>query len=87
MSSGNTRSCLQRRSWLRSLPLAKSSCAKIRRILSVLFNHACRHELFGRNPIRLVRQGGETAFNTKCTDTRGDKACPFALSMVSTELA
>ena len=46
-------------SWLRSLPLAKSSCAKIRGILSVLFNHACRHELFDRNPIQLVRQGAK----------------------------
>jgi integrase len=46
-------------SWLRRLPLAKSSCAKIRNILSVLFNHACRHELFNRNPIRLVRQGAK----------------------------
>jgi integrase len=45
--------------WLRGLPLAKSSCAKIRGILSVLFNHACRHELFDRNPIRLVRQGAK----------------------------
>jgi integrase len=45
--------------WLRSLPLANSSCAKIRSILSVLFNHACRHELFDRNPIRLVRQGAK----------------------------
>jgi integrase len=45
--------------WLRSLPLAKSSCAKIRGILSVLFNHACRHELFDRNPIRLVRQSAK----------------------------
>jgi integrase len=46
-------------SWLRGLPLATSSCAKIRGILSVLFNHACRHELFDRNPIRLVRQGAK----------------------------
>src|SRR5260370_35259507 len=46
-------------SWLRRLPLAKSSCAKIRNILSVLFNHACRHELFNGNPIRLVRQGAK----------------------------
>jgi len=46
-------------SWLRRLPLAKSSCAKIRNILSVLFNHACRHELFDRNPIQLVRQGAK----------------------------
>jgi hypothetical protein len=46
-------------SWLRRLPLAKGSCAKIRNILSVLFNHACRHELFNHNPIRLVRQGAK----------------------------
>ena len=45
--------------WLRRLPLAKSSCAKIRGLLSVLFNHACRYELFDRNPIRLVRQGAK----------------------------
>ena len=44
-------------SWLRRLPLAKSSCAKIRGLLSVVFNHACRYELFDRNPIRLVHQG------------------------------
>jgi integrase len=41
-------------SWLRSLPLAKSSCGKIRNLLSVLFNHACRHELFDRNSIQFV---------------------------------
>jgi len=46
-------------SWLRRLPLAKSSCAKIRGLLSVLFNHACRYEFFDRNPIRLVRQGAK----------------------------
>ena len=43
-------------SWLRSLPLARSSCAKIRNLMSVLFNHAWRYELFDRNPIKLVRQ-------------------------------
>jgi integrase len=46
-------------SWLRRLPVAKSSCAKIRGLLSALFNHACRYELFDRNPIRLVRQGAK----------------------------
>src|SRR6202158_2864755 len=46
-------------SWLCRLPLAKSSCAKIRGLLSVLFNHACRYELFDRNPIRLVRQSAK----------------------------
>jgi integrase len=46
-------------SWLRSLPLAKGSCAKIRNLMSVLFNHAWRHELFDRNPIKLVRQSAK----------------------------
>ncbi len=46
-------------SWLRQLPLAESSCAKIRGLLSVVSNHACRHEFFERNPIRLVRQGAK----------------------------
>jgi integrase len=47
---------IQVESWLRRLPLAKSSCAKIRNLMSVLFNHACQYELFDRNPIHLVRQ-------------------------------
>jgi integrase len=46
-------------SWLRSLPLARSSCAKIRNLMSVLFNHAWRHELFDRNPIKFVRQSAK----------------------------
>jgi len=45
--------------WLRSLALAKSSCAKIRNIMSVLFNHGIRHEICEYNPIRLVRQGAK----------------------------
>jgi len=50
---------IQVESWLRTLPLAKSSCAKIRNLMSVLFNHACRYELFYRNPIYLVRQSAK----------------------------
>ncbi len=46
-------------SWLRRLPLARSSCAKIRNVMSVLFNHACRYEFFDRNPIHLVRQSAK----------------------------
>ena len=46
-------------SWLRGLPLARSSCAKIRNVMSVLFNHAWRYELFDRNPIKLVRQSAK----------------------------
>lgn len=45
--------------WLRRLSIARSSRAKIRSILSILFNHACRYELFDRNPIRFVRQGAK----------------------------
>jgi integrase len=50
---------IQVESWLRGLPLAKSSCAKIRNVMSVLFNHACRYELFDCNPIYLVRQSAK----------------------------
>ncbi len=46
-------------SWLRSLARARSTCAKIRNLMSVLFNHAWRHELFDRNPIKLVRQSAK----------------------------
>jgi integrase len=42
--------------WLRSLPLARASCAKIRNLMSVVFNHAIRHQVYSHNPIRLVRQ-------------------------------
>ena len=50
---------IQVESWLRGLPLAKSSCANIRNLMSVLFDHACRYELFNRNPIYLVRQSAK----------------------------
>lgn len=42
--------------WLGGLDLARGSRAKIRNVFSILFNHACRYELFDRNPIRFVRQ-------------------------------
>jgi integrase len=45
--------------WLQGLNLARGSRAKIRNVFSVLFNHACRHELFDRNPIRFVRQSAK----------------------------
>ena len=45
--------------WLRQLPLARSSCAKIRNLMSVLFDAACRAQLFDQNPIRLVRQSAK----------------------------
>lgn len=45
--------------WLRTLRLARSSCAKIRNLMSVLFNHARRYDLFDGNPISLVRQSAK----------------------------
>src|SRR6266446_1529702 len=58
--------------WLRSLALAKSSCAKIRNIMSVLFNHGIRHEICKYNPIRLVRQGAKRKkFPTVLSGQRG----------------
>jgi integrase len=45
--------------WLRSLPLARSRCAKIRNVMSVVLNHGIRHEICARNPIRFVRQSAK----------------------------
>jgi integrase len=45
--------------WLRSLPLARASCAKLRNLMSMLFNHGVRHGICDTNPIQLVRQGAK----------------------------
>jgi integrase len=45
--------------WMRSLPVARSTCAKIRNVMSVLFNHTIRHGIGSVNPIRLVRQSAK----------------------------
>ena len=45
--------------WMRSLPLARSTCAKIRNVMSVLFSHTIRHGIGSLNPIRLVRQSAK----------------------------
>jgi hypothetical protein len=45
--------------WLRSLTLAGASCAKIRNLMSVLFNHGIRYQISDRNPIQLVRQSAK----------------------------
>jgi len=45
--------------WLRQLPLARGSCAKIKNVMSVLFNHARRYDLFDANPIQFVRQSAK----------------------------
>ena len=45
--------------WLESLSLAPGSRAKIRNIMSAVFNHALRYEWTHRNPITLVRQSSK----------------------------
>ena len=45
--------------WLAKLPLARASRAKIRNLMSLLFNHARRYDLFDRNPISMVRQSAK----------------------------
>lgn len=45
--------------WLGTLTLANGSKAKIRNLMSALFNHAMRYEWADRNPIRFVRQSAK----------------------------
>ena len=40
-------------------PWRKAVVQKVRNVMSVLFNHACRYEFFDRNPICLVRQSAK----------------------------
>jgi integrase len=45
--------------WLKGLPLANGSKAKVRNVMHALFNHAMRHEWAEKNPITLVRQSAK----------------------------
>ena len=45
--------------WLGNLSLADGTKAKLRNIMSAVFNHAIRHEWLDRNPISLVRQSAK----------------------------
>ena len=47
--------------WLRDLPLADGSRAKVRNLMHSVFNHAIRWEFFTRNPIAFVRQSAKRA--------------------------
>ena len=46
-------------SWLGTIPRANGTKAKIRNIMSAIFNHAMRHEWLDKNPITLVRQSAK----------------------------
>jgi integrase len=45
--------------WLREVPLANGTRAKLRDLMHTLFNHGNRWEFFTRNPITLVRQSAK----------------------------
>lgn len=45
--------------WLGNLSLAPGTKAKLRNIMSAVFNHAIRHEWLDKNPISLVRQSAK----------------------------
>jgi integrase len=45
--------------WLSEIKRARATKAKIRNIMSALFNHAMRYEWLNRNPITLVRQSAK----------------------------
>jgi len=45
--------------WLKYLELAPATRSKIRNLMSVVFNHAIRHDLYDRNPINQVRQSAK----------------------------
>ena len=45
--------------WLKALPLARGTKAKMRNIMSALFSHAIRWEWAEKNPIRSVRQSAK----------------------------
>jgi integrase len=47
--------------WIRSLPLADGSKAKIRNIMSAVFTHGIRYEVTDKNPMRVVRQSAKRA--------------------------
>ena len=45
--------------WLKTMPLARGSRAKIRNLMSALFSHAIRWEWTEQNPIKSVRQSAK----------------------------
>jgi integrase len=47
--------------WLKTLPLANGSKAKIREVFGAAFRHAIRYELYSTNPIASVRQARKRA--------------------------
>lgn len=74
--------------WLRSLTVANGTKAKIRNVMSAVFQHGVRHQFFSRNPIRgLVRQSAKRQKEPDvltASEIRSilDRLMPFARCMV-----
>jgi integrase len=45
--------------WLKNLERAAGTCCTIRNVMSVLFNHPRRYDLYNRNPIQWVRRSAK----------------------------
>ena len=60
--------------WLKGLPLANGSKAKVRNVMHALFNHAMRHEWAQKNPITLVRQSAKRLRTPDVLDVDETKA-------------
>jgi integrase len=60
--------------WLKGLPLANGSKAKVRNVMHALFNHAIRHEWAEKNPITLVRQSAKRLRTPDVLDVDETKA-------------
>ena len=58
--------------WLGTIPRADGTKAKIRNIMSAVFNHAVRHEWLDKNPITLVRQSAKRESIPGDPHRRGD---------------
>ena len=58
--------------WLRSLPLANGSKAKIRNLMHAIYNHAIRWEWHDRNPITMVRQRRQETIGADRAQHRAD---------------
>ena len=63
--------------WLKSLPLAPGTKAKIRNIMSALYSHALRWEWATHNPITQVRQSGQTQKDSGRLDHRAGQGIPL----------
>jgi hypothetical protein len=68
--------------WLRNLERAAGTCCKIRNVMSVLFNHARRYDLYDRNPIQWVLQ--DRGFAKTRTAPRLSDQCPEGLASQNT---